>query len=287
MSTSRTAIALFALTAAAPLAACDAEVPEELDYQAVGHLDVVQLQKAAWIEQAITTAAIDSKSELGPCVDVLSGATAITFGAGEDTFEAYLRGTIDPTTANGCSDHLEAATQGEEGRQPEAVMLADDLFVVFAGDFTPSEARLERMQASAPAAGKPAWLVTTVNEKDSPIKRLQAWATVNKGLDAHVDVQFNDGAKATEMYGQANLGLAAMRLSDDTGDLASMITLEQDGKKISADVRATPKQLEKMKKLASEHKGRDAEDVKAFKAKVGHGKHKRGPGIHVQIGSAN
>ena len=59
----------------------------------------------------------------------------------------------------------------------------------------------------------------------------------------HAEVSLADAQKASEIFGKANLGLAAMSMSDEVGELASAVRLESSGKAIIADVELSDAQM--------------------------------------------
>ncbi|MEM7156066.1 MAG: hypothetical protein AAF799_24650 [Myxococcota bacterium] len=282
MTTKRHALTLSLLVLAAPLSACDAETPTDVDYRAIGHVDLAEVKKAPWMEKAMLDAKLDDKGELGACGDVLRQAESVTFGVGEDTFEAYIKGPIAANTANACSEFIDAKVAEETAKgdhddhpTPEATLVADGVFAVFGGNLTPSTARLRQLEGSAPVSGKPAWFTATIDEKDSPVSHVEAWANFDKGLDAHVEAQFKDPAKAAELYGQATLGLVALRASGEMGELASVVDLDSDGDTITAEVHATPKQMEAFKAMSEKRRGHH-----------GHPHARKGSSVQFQVGDA-
>lgn len=260
----------FCFAGLVPLAACDSEAPADLDYRAVGHLDLAKLQKAPWIDAAIVGEIADPSGDLGPCADVLRKADAVTFGAGEGTFEIYLRGSIDAAAANACSDHIDDKIRDEklsdDDVQPEGTMIADNLFAIHSGGLTPTPARRKALLRSQPVKGAPAWVVANGGKGDAPFETVRAWATVGKGVDAHIDATFADDAEANELFGQANLALVALRMSDEAGDLASLIELDSKGRTISAELHADAKQIDAIKALA---KSSDEEEASGIELRIG------------------
>lgn len=281
MTTKRTALTLSLLALAAPLAACDAEAPTDVDYRAIGHVDLGEVQKTPWIKKAMLDGKLDDNGELGPCGDVLRAAESITFGVGEDTFEAYIKGPIAANTANECSEFIDAkvAEETAKGRDhddhptPEATLVAEGVFAVFGGNLTPSTARLRHLEGSAPVSGKPAWFTASIDDKESPVSHVEAWANFDKGLDAHVEAKFKDPAKAAELYGQATLGLVALRASGEMSELASVVDLDSNGDTITAEVHATPKQMEAFQAMSEKRHGH-------------HGPHKKGKAVQFKVGDA-
>lgn len=296
METTRPILALTLAALFIPLSACDADMPgaSDADYRAVGHLDLAAVKRTSWLKDALGDDALELPG-LDACGDVLRQAKAITFGAGEDAFEVYVRGPIDAAAANACGDQIDAemstkARGSASEPTPEATMLADDLFVVFAGDLTPSRSRLRSLLSvdPSPKGDQPIWMVATADGKDDPVSHVQAWADPSKGLDAHVEVQFDDAAKASEVYGQAMLGLAALRLSDEAGALASAVDLDSSGDTVTAELHATPTQLEALMKASTgktKGKGKSGASIHAG-AHAGPTPDGDGHSFRIQIGAS-
>jgi hypothetical protein len=87
------------------------------------------------------------------------------------------------------------------------------------------------------------WLTASMTDKGGPVDQVKAWASPSKGLRVHAEVSFADEQKATEIYGKANLGLAAMSMSDEVGELASAVSLKSSGRVMTADVELTDEQM--------------------------------------------
>lgn len=219
------------------------------DAHLVGHVDLDALLSAPWVAEAMKDATLTMDAKLGACADVLRQADSVTFGGKkEESFEAYLVGSFDAAAANACSDHIDAevarhATRLERHPKPEAILLADGVFVVFGGNLTPSRDRLETLLAADPSAGQPMWVTASTTGHGGPVDRVKAWADPAKGLRVHAEVVFADEQKAAEIYGKANLGLAAMSMSDEVGELASAVTLASKGKAMTAEIELTDEQM--------------------------------------------
>lgn len=221
----------------------------QVDAHVVGHVDLRALTSAPWLAEAMKDATVAMDAKLGACADVLRQAESVTFGAKKDeAFEAYVMGSFDAATANACGDHIDAEVARLAARldgrpTPEAVLLADGVFVVFGGDLTPSRDRLARLRAADPSPGEPMWVAASLAGMDRPVEQVKAWANPAEGMRVHAEVRFTDAQKAAEVYGKANLGLAAMSMSDEVGELASAVSLRASGKAITADVELTDAQM--------------------------------------------
>ena len=251
---------LFAssLALAAPLATgCDSESTESaMDYHAVGHVDIAAARSAPWVQSALGTHAIDLPAELGACASLVSAATSVTAGVGADAYEVYVSGSFDSDDADACADLIEKKAAEHRSKRkgskpkpkPNAVLLDKDLFAIYGGALAPSRARMESLLASDPSpSGSPIWAVAQDHgTKHDPIAAVQAWADTSKGLTAHVDVQFDSEAQATELYGKAMLGLTAMQLSGEASELAKTVSLSSRGDTLTADLHAPPKLLHKL-----------------------------------------
>lgn len=219
------------------------------DAHVAGHVDLRALLSAPWLADAMKDATPVIDAKLGACADVLRQTDSVTFGAKkEEAFEAYIVGSFDAAAANACGDHIDAevarhSTRLDRHPKPEAVLLADGVLVVFGGNLTPSRDRLEGLLAADPSAGAPMWLSASMLGKGGPVDHVKAWANPATGLRVHAEVLFADEQKATEIYGKANLGLAAMSMSDEVGDLASAVTLRSNGRAMTAEVELTDEQM--------------------------------------------
>ena len=237
------------------------------DVHVVGHVSLAAIMSAPWITEAMKDATLDDEGKLGACADVLRQAESVTFGATKDeAFEAYLVGSFDAATANACGDHIDAevarhATRITDHPKPEALLLADGVFVVFGGSLTPSRERLDDLRAADPSGGQPLWVLASTPGEEHPVEQVRAWANPAKGLRVHAELVFGSEEKAAEVYGKANLGLAAMTMSDEVGDLASAVDLRSSGKAITADVELTEAQMKTVaaKAEARHHAWHDGE----------------------------
>ncbi len=276
MTSSHPSIALSALLLAGALAGCDHEsvdvdpidadrvaaepaddeafdadqvTAEAVDARVVGHVDLRALTSAPWLADAMKEATPLMDAKLGACADVLRQTHSVTFGGTKDVaFEAYVVGSFDATAANACGDHIDAEVARHssrlEGRpKPEAMLLADGVLVVFGGNVTPSRDRLAGLRAADPSPGEPLWVTANMTGKGRPVEQVEAWANPAKGLRVHAEVVLADEQKAAEIYGKANLGLAAMSMSDEVGDLAAAVSLSSSGKAITAKVELTDEQM--------------------------------------------
>jgi hypothetical protein len=270
MTSSRPLLSLSAFLLAGALAGCDTEsvdndpvdadrlaadpvdaelvTADPVDARVVGHVDLAALTSAPWLAEAMKAATPAMDAKLGPCADVLRQADSVTFGGKQDAFEAYVEGSFDAAAANACGDHIDAEVARHASRldghaKPEAMLLADGVFVVFGGDLTPTRDRLEGLQAADPSPGEPLWVTANMTGTGRPVEQVKAWANPAKGLRAHAQVVFADEQKAAEVYGKANLGLAAMSMSDEVGDLASAVSLSSSGTAMTATIELTDDQM--------------------------------------------
>ncbi|MEX1362933.1 MAG: hypothetical protein AB1Z98_07395 [Nannocystaceae bacterium] len=280
MTNPRPLLSLTALLLAGSLAGCDAEAPGgAVDYRAIGHADLTSLTSAPWLASSLKDGNLAiAGDDLGDCADVLQAARTVTFGASDDAFEVYVEGTFDAAAANACSDYLDAKVatgkaRGDGHPKPEAVLLAEGVFVVFGGDLTPSRDRLESLLSNDPSKGQPLWITANTRGKDPkatrPVERVVAWANPSKGLRAHAEVVFADEAKATELYGKATLGLVAMSMSDEVGELASAVDLDSSGKTITAEIALSSTQMKGLvTKAKARPPGHDGHEGHGLKVEV-------------------
>lgn len=289
MSTSRPFLALTALLLAGS-AGCDAEAPGgggPIDYRAVGHVDIDAVKTAPWMKGALKDGKLEVHGELGACEDVVQKAKTVTFGAKEDAFEVYIGGSFGADEANACADFIDAKVAAEAGRldgkpKPEATLLAEGVFVVFGGGLTPSRDRLEDLMDADPSSGQPMWVTANMTGKGKPVERFEAWADPTKGMKAHAEVVFADEAKASEIYGQAVLGLTAMRMSDEVGELASAVDLDSSGKSMTAEVSLSTAQMKTLvAKSQARHEAHADFHARHHGGKGGHGK--KGSGVEIRI----
>ncbi len=242
---------------AAPLAlalsatvGCDSEAPTSAtDYRAIAHVDLDAAGSAPWVKKAIGTDSLDIGGDLGPCADIVDAATSVTVGHKEGEFEVYVTGKLEADKADACADHIEKmakkSSKHRSGDEPEAVILDDDLFAIYHGT-TPSRARFETLLAADPSpSGKPMWVVAQPDAKTTkaPFSYVQAWADTAKGFNAHVDVQLKDETTATELYGKAMLGLAAVQMSGEADELVKGLKLSNRGDTLTADMHVSPKDM--------------------------------------------
>lgn len=276
MTTTRPLFALCALAVAGSLAGCDSDTPAaeffeaeaaepetpeaaptrveaaltvRSDFSAVGHVDLATVTRAPSIQDAWSHTQVEFDAKLGPCAAVMNKTGAITFGAGPDAFEVYIEGSFEAAEANACTDFIDAEVTRRhtrlEGRpRPEATLLGDGMFVIFGGETTPSRERRADLLAADPSpGGEPMWLTGKVKGGGQPVDSITAWARPGEGFEAHVEALFNDEGKASEIYGKATLGLAAMSLSGEVGELASAVDLDSSGKTLSAELSLSAAQM--------------------------------------------
>lgn len=252
------------------------------DHRGVGHVDIAALSSAPWAKEMLEDGALEVDGELGSCADVLRDASAITFGVQEQAFEVYLQGSFDAAEANACAELIDAkvaaAPEHLDGKPtPEATLLADDVFVVFGGDLGPSRDRLQALLDADPSSGQPLWVVADTSDTGKKVDHVALWADPSGGLEAHAALVFADEAEATELYGQAMLGLTALRLSDEVGELASAVSLSSSGAVITADLSLDTAQMETLVAKGKAHARARAE------VRDHHGSHGEGSGLEIHI----
>ena len=246
---------------------CDTEAgADHPDYKAVAHLDLDAAGSAPWVRALLAShdVELDADGELGACGPVLKAATSITAGGSEDKFEVYVTGAFDSKTTDACIDFIEDKASKSLGRhghdEPEVVQLSDDLLALHSSGLTPSRARMESLLDSDPSpAGQPMWIIAQPDAARGKhqVGYVQAWAKTAGGLDAHVEVQFNDEARSTELYGKAMLGLTALQLSGEMDGLADGIKLERKGDTLVANLHLAPKKIASMlKEVDTKHEGK-------------------------------
>jgi len=242
---------------------CDGEAPPDAsDFRAIGHIDISTVTASPWVKDAMGSGSLDLDADLGACAAMVRAAESVTVGANDDGFEVYVEGKFDTSKADACSDFIdgkvaEAKKKGKSMKmEPEAVLLDKDLFVIHGGAVTPTDARLESLLAADPSpSGTSMWVIAQPDVKKSkqPVQYLRAWANLSKGFDAHAEVQFKDESKATELYGKATLGLAALQLSGEAPELTDGVKIDRAGDTLSADFHADTKTMKKL--VADKKKG--------------------------------
>lgn len=236
-----------AALAALLVAGCDGEAPASTaDYRAAAHIDLDRTMSAPWVRKAMGSDTLDLGGELGPCSDVLEAADSITLGSADDDFEIYVAGKIDVDQANACADFFDEHAKKSGGDEPEAVMVDAQLFAVFRGR-APSRANFEALLAADPSpSNSPMWVVAAPQRKNSktPVSAVRGWASAAKGFDAHVDVQLGDETTATELYGKAMLGLAALQMSGEADELTKGLAVKNNGDTLTADLKLSGKDLD-------------------------------------------
>lgn len=259
-----------------------------VDHRVAGRVDVRAVLGAPWLAGALEEGELvaDTKQELGrkfgACADVLWQADSITFGAKDEAFEVYVEGAFEAADANACSDHIDTelgrhAERLEGHPKPEAVLLAEGVFVVFGGELTPSRERLAGLQAADPSGGEPLWVLANLAGEGHPVEQVAAWANPAKGVRAHAEVVFTDAQKASEIYGKATLGLTALSLSGEVGELASAVELGSSGKTMTANVELTQDQIGALVTHAK------AKHEAHFELHGGHGHEHGDSGVKIEI----
>ena len=296
----------FALTVCCALVACDTEPVEDLDsveaaevpvveapaelatneadadagsaqFEAFGHVAVATVLATPWVEVAMKQHERQAPAEFEACARVFHGAEAITFGAHGESFEVYITGQLELDDASACGDMIDGSDE-----PVSAVVLDEDLFAVYRGELEPSRERLQALSSHEPkaGAGQPIWLTASalsMSGHHTPADAIELWVDLAQGVDAHAQVEFRDEGSATEIFGQATLGLSALRMSDDVAGLASAVSLAQSGKAMTVDIHASAEQMQTVAiEMASE-------------AHADHGKHhgRSGGEVHFELRTSN
>lgn len=211
------------------------------DYTAVGHVEIARVRGVPWVADFMTKHHRDFDPMFESCAKVFHDAEAVTFGLADDRFEIYVTGDLDLDEASACGDKIDV------DRPASAIVLDEDLFVLYRGDIEPDRARLEGLLARDPEpnAKHPIWMTGSAVSLShaSPVEHVQMWADPSKGLDAQAKVVFADEAKAAEIYGQATLGLTALRMSEHASELASAVDLDSSGDTMTVEIHATEDQM--------------------------------------------
>ena len=231
-------------TPVAPTPVAPTLVAPSTDYSAAGHIEIASVLATPWVKQAMATHDMELGAELDDCARVFEAAEAVTFGMKDEAFELYISGQLDIDAASACGDKID----GDADEPSAAVVLDADLFVIYRGELEPSRARLNALLTLDPTPNKdqPIWLTgSALSFADkTPVEGVQIWANPAQGLEAHVQVDFQDAQTATELFGQATLGLTALRMSNDVGELASAVDLKSSGQTMTADIHVTQAQIE-------------------------------------------
>ena len=258
----------LALAAACAIGGCDQEPGSTMDYEAVVHVEIGTLTKVPFVAKALKESTVDGDVDLSVCRDALLSADALTVGTGNRTFELYLSGTLDKTAVDTCHAALEDAHRKSHGKadakstkKVEVHWLSPTLFAIVGAEGTPpvpSKARLQSLLANdpTPTTANPSalWVVARDDEGKKDVSHVEAWADVTKGLDLHADVEFDSITDATKIYGQAMLGLSALKAAGELGDMSDAVSLSHGGDTLTVEVHATRKQLEGLAtKISSEH----------------------------------
>jgi hypothetical protein len=265
--------------AAAVLPACDVEPSSAIDYDVVAHVELARLQKAPWIAKAMEgggSAAINlttddgKKSTLPTCAEVLKTAESLTLGTGNERVELYVEGALSKKDTQKCFDELKASfadgkskTKSGKKETVRTAVLGDSLVAVTIGAAplpAPTRARLKDLLDAEPSnSGKEAaWFTMHKGTDSGDVKYAEGWANADKGLDAHVQFEMKDEAKAAEVQGEVSATLLALKLSGEMADLAKAVKIASSGDTITADVKASDKQMQKMVKTMSTKAGSDS-----------------------------
>lgn len=286
MTVSHVRLAPLALAAACALAGCDQDSGSTMDYEAVVHVEVAEITKVPFVAKAIADSSMHGDTDLESCRDAVLSADALTVGTGNGAFELYLTGALDKAAIDDCQAAIESAKVERSGDASKMTTkthwISPTVFAVVGAEGTlpvPSEVRLDGLRANDPtpttAAPSELWVVARDDAGKKQVSHVQAWADMSKGIDAHVDVEFDSVTDATKIYGQAMLGLSALRASGEIGDFGDAIALSHGGDTLTVDVHATKKQLDKI-----------ATKIQADKAAHGPSREKTGKsGLRIEIGT--
>jgi hypothetical protein len=249
--TSLPALGAALLTLAA--AGCDSDTASPANYRLVAHADVAALLASPLVADAMKKDKVDLSAELGPCGDLVTSATAVTVGANEDAFELYVAGKFTAKQSKACIDHIEAELAKDKGasadERVDTLQLGDGLFAVYRGPAKPSRSRLAALHAADPSPARtkpPMWFVAHDDANKGEVEHVEGWASMTRGVDAHVEIHFDSATAAAEVYGQAALGLAAMRMSDEMGELAKAVKVSSGGDTLTAEFHASNEVLRKV-----------------------------------------
>jgi hypothetical protein len=221
---------LLAGAAAAVLPACDVEPSSAIDYDVVAHVELARLQKAPWIAKAMEgggSAAINlttddgKKNTLPTCAAVLKTAESLTLGTGNERVELYVEGALSKKDTQKDLLDAEPSNSGKEA----------------------------------------AWFTMHQGTDSGDVKYAEGWANADKGLDAHVQFEMKDEAKAAEVQGEVSATLLALKLSGEMADLAKAVKIASSGDTLTADVRVSDKQMQKMVKTMSAGAGSDGKNA--------------------------
>lgn len=234
---------------------CDSDATSASEYRVVAHADLSALARAPFVTDAMKKDAFQIGGDLGPCEALVRSASAVTLGADEGAFEIYIEGKFTAKAAAACRDHVaaELRTKGTKADERfETTLVAEGLFAVHRGVAKPSRARMTALLGADPSPGKQAlWMVAHDDDDKDEIEHIEAWASVAKGFDAHLTAHFDSAKAATELYGQAMLGLTALRLSGELGELAKAVSLSSGGDTITAELHASSDLVRKLMADAS------------------------------------
>lgn len=267
---------------------CDTDEEDAMDLHAIVHIDVDAAKRAPWVAKELAGKDADIKKELGACADLYEDTDSITVGIdgnGDHRGEIYFEGNFDATGLDACSDFIAdqiktKARDPKKGDKVKTQRFGDDVFVITFGDVKPSKRRLDNLKAAdpTPAGGQTMWVVARDKDGKGPIDLVEGWGRIDTGLDLHAEVKFDDAAQATKIYGEAMLGLTALRLSGDAGFIADAVSASADGDTVTVDFAATPGMIEKVKTMgrakAAAHHGHGGSDH-------------HDDGIQIQIGVGN
>lgn len=250
MPTAPKLLALVAGLVTSALAGCDSDAATSTDYRVVLHADVTALRASPLVAAALKDDALQIDGDLGACAELLRTATAVTVGADEGAFEVYVEGKFTAKAAKSCSEHVAtqlAAKGAKTDARVDTTVVADGLFAVHRGPAKPSRARMTSLRSADPSPGKQAaWLVAHDDDDKDEVEHVEAWISAGKAIDAHLDVHFDSATAATEIYGQAAIGLTALRLSSEMGELAKAISVSSAGDTLTAEFHASNELVRKL-----------------------------------------
>lgn len=258
MTTPTSLLALGAALLTVAATGCDSDTASPDNYRVVAHADVAALLASPLVADAMKKDKAELSAELGACGDLVATATGVTVGANEDAFELYVAGKFTAKQAKACTDHIAAELAKDGGasadERVDTAQLGDGLFAVYRGPAKPSRSRLAALHAADPSPARtkqPMWFVAHDDANKGEVEHVEGWASMARGLDAHVEVHFDSATAAAEIYGQAALGLAAMRMSDEMGEFAKLVKVSSGGDTLTAEFHASNDVL---RKALADHK---------------------------------
>ena len=278
------AIVLASITAGL-LVGCDVEPGSAFEYDTVAHLDLDALRSSPWakgmFEDGNIQISVDGSHD---CEALVDDTDAVTLGTGSDRVEIYLEGSFSSKEVDACIGALEddfAKKKTEKGEKPHKLKskaLGKGMFAVVIGTGTlptPSRDRLSDLLDADPSpSDEPIWFTGRPDDSGEKVRYVEGWLNPKKGFDAHVGIEFADEATAAKTGAEATMFLTAMRLSDDTSEMAKAVQLDASGNTLSADVHAssdTMKAFMKASSMKASGKGMTAEEAKKHAKEHGKG----------------